>query len=330
MSTPLATVVVATHDGERFLERTLKSVTAQTVGPVQVVVCDDGSTDGTPALLEGWSDRVTVVRQQNQGVSAARNRGASLATGRFLAFLDHDDVWEPELLERQIALLEARPDAGLAYADSWIIDDSDGVHGRRRRWLDYREGDVHADLLLGNFVPLETAVMPTSVFRDLGGFDESLRYLEDYDLFLRLSARHHVAFHAEPLARYRIHEHNLSRHREALLAEWVLVLERLLADGERPAAERARIEGEVGLRAGETAWQAVKRGSVEDARAWMARANGRCPAGVATKVRLVAALLESLPSGLGSVLRGALPRHALYGVRSRRNGASPHGANSQE
>jgi len=320
-STPLATVVVATHNGARFVARTLESLLAQSVGPLQIVVCDDGSSDNTPALLQTFGSDISVVRQQNRGVSAARNRGAALARARHIAFLDHDDVWEPYLLERQLAQLARYPDAGLAYADSWVVDDNDRKHGRRRRWLDYREGDVQADLLLGNFVPLETALMPTAIFRRLGGFNEELRYLEDYDLFLRLSALAPVVFLDQPLARYRIHDSNLSHHREALLAEWVLVLEQLLEQGPRPAAERARIEGQIGLRAGETAWHALRRGDADGARAWLRRARGRCPSGVSTRVRLLHALVAGMPAGLSGSLRRLLPRHVLYGVRLGRGAA---------
>ena len=314
---PRATVVVATHNGQAFLERTLASVLAQTLQPIQVVVCDDGSTDGTPELLERWVDRVTVLRQHNRGVSAARNHGARLARGPYLAFLDHDDVWEPGLLERQTATLAARPECGLVYADSWIIDDADRVHGTRARFLDYREGDVFAELLRGNFIPIETAVMPTAVFRALGGFDERLRFLEDYELYLRLAARHPVAFQPEPLARYRIHEHNLSHQRRALLEEWVAVLETLLLDPGRPAEQRALLAGEVATRAGEVAWQALKAGDLEGADAWLARAGERCPARLHMRVALGRAVLGAVPRPLAELARRALPRLSLYGVRGR-------------
>lgn len=318
MSTPLATVVIATHNGEAFLEATLQSVMAQSVGPLQVLVCDDGSSDGTPEMLARWSGRLSVITQQNRGVSAARNAGAARARAPFIAFLDHDDLWEPQLMERQLAALAARPDCALAYADSWIIDDSGARHGRRGQFLDYRAGNVHLDLLAGNFIPIETTVMPTAVFRALGGFRSDLCFLEDYELFLRLSQRWPVTFSAEPLARYRIHSSNLSLRREALLAEWVDLLDELQAQPDRASAERARISGERARRAGEVAWAAARRGDVGAALAWLSRAGPRCPAPLATKVRLLAGLLTHLPAPLARAALRSLPRNALYGVGGRR------------
>jgi len=308
-------VVVATFNGQRWISDTLQSVLAQTWPDVQVIVCDDGSTDGTGELLDRFDDRVEVLHQDNAGVSAARNHGARLATGSWLAFLDHDDLWEPDMLERQVASLAARPDAGLAYADSHIIDDHGLLHGRRSGWLDFREGDVHAELLLGNFITIETMVMRTDLFHELGGFDESLHFLEDYELFLRIAASRPVVFQPEPVARYRIHESNLSRQHEALLGEWVEVLERLgRGNGRRPLAEQALIDGERARRAGEAAWAALRRGDVPAADAWIARAGDRCPAPLYSKLITWRALMAGLPAPLSRGLRRILPRRRMYGV----------------
>jgi glycosyltransferase involved in cell wall biosynthesis len=308
-------VVVATYNGQRWISDTLQSVLVQTWPDVQIIVCDDGSTDGTRELLDRFDERIEVLLQDNAGVSAARNHGAQLATGRWLAFLDHDDLWEPDMLERQVTALAARPDAELVYADSHIIDDHSVVHGQRSSWLDFREGDVQAELLLGNFITIETVVMRTACFRKLGGFDESLRYLEDYELFLRISARGPVVFQPEPVARYRIHGSNLSRQHEALLGEWVEVLERLgSGNGRRPVAEQALIEGERARRAGEVAWAALRRGDVAAADAWIARAGERCPAALHRKLITWRALMVGLPAPLSRSLRRLLPRRRLYGV----------------
>lgn len=314
---PLVSVVVATFNGSRWVARTLDSILAQSWAPLEVLVCDDGSTDDTPDVLARYADRVTVLRQENAGVSAARNHGARHARGQWIAFLDHDDLWDADMLERQLAAVAGRPGAGLVFGDSLLIDADGRVLGRRGRYLDYRDGHVLTELLHGNFIPIETAVLPTRVFRELGGFDEDLRYLEDYDLYLRLAARHPVVFQPRPVARYRIHDHNLSHDRESLLAEWVLVLERLLHDPALPAAAHALVTAQRGQRCADAAWQAARRGDAALARRWLADAGRDCPARDRVRVRAAARLVELWPVLARWALSAGLPSRRLYGVKQR-------------
>jgi len=165
------TAIIPTWNGEPFVADAVCSVLEQTRPPSAVVVVDDGSTDGTLERLEEFGDAILVVRQKNQGVSAARNRGAREGTGRHLAFLDQDDFWEPDFVERQLAALESRPECGLVYGDSWIVDAAGHRRGRRSAFLRYAGGWVFDRLLDGNFIPIESMVVRREVFEGLGGFD---------------------------------------------------------------------------------------------------------------------------------------------------------------
>jgi glycosyltransferase involved in cell wall biosynthesis len=312
---PLVSVVIASYNGERFLRDTLESVLAQTWENLEVIVCDDGSSDGTLELLAGFRDRVLVHRQRNRGVSAARNRGACFAQGAYIAFIDHDDLWEPDMLERQVRLLMSRQGAGLVYGDSWIIDQDGRFRGRRESFLNYEDGEVYGSLLRGNFIPIETTVMPTPVFREIGGFDESLRYLEDYELYLRIAARYPVVFQHHPVARYRIHERNLSHDKEALLTEWVTVLDNLLErSGDRAAEERAILERQLARRRAEVAMQILRRGDVEEADGWLVRSREHCPAGLWRRANMVRSIMGSLPEQVRKNALKLLPRRRLYGL----------------
>lgn len=315
MSTSVS-VVIAAHNGERFLVETLDSVLAQDQQNVQVIVVDDGSVDGTPEIIARYADRITSIRQENRGVSAARNRGAVEAAGELIAFLDQDDVWEPGMLSAQVHYLDRHPDSALVYADSWVIDAVGTVRGRRSSYLRYLEGDIFDELLQrGNFIPIETTVMRTRIFRELEGFNESLRYLEDFDLFLRVARKHRIGCQTATLARYRVHDRNLSHQREALLSEWIPILDALGdADGGLRLDEREVVERLRAQRCAELAWHALRRADLPASDGWMERAGSLCPRSWRWRVRAPRVLLGRLPTPWLRRVMSCLPRGRLYGV----------------
>src|SRR5215813_10088973 len=113
MTSPLISCIVPVFNGERYLRETLDSILRQTYQPLEVIVADDGSTDGTAALVASYGPQITYLRQPHAGPAAARNSGLSRAWGEFIAFLDADDLWHPEKLARQMARFRARPDLDL-------------------------------------------------------------------------------------------------------------------------------------------------------------------------------------------------------------------------
>lgn len=321
---PLVSVIVPTFDGEAFVRETLDSVLAQDYAPIEVIVCDDGSKDGTLGILESYGSRITVVRQKNQGVAAARNRAAREARGEFVTFLDHDDVWEQNLLTVLVPLLVARPECGVVYADAWVIDSAGERRGRRGTFLNYAEGQIFDALLHGNFMPVETTVMRTSLFHEVGGCDTSLRYLEDYELCLRLARRTTIGFCPEPLARYRIHERNLSHELEPMLVEWLRVLETLEARvGPLERPQREVVEAERDRLCADLAWRAARRGDVAGSVAWSRRAGPGAPRQKLLQAVVLRTAVRCLPRSLGDALLRRLPRRRLYGVQvAPRNGRS--------
>ena len=310
--------ILATYDGERFVRRTIESVLAQDHADLELVVCDDGSRDGTREVLRSYGDRLVLVEQANAGVSAARNAAAARATGAHLAFVDQDDTWEPDRVSRQLALLEREPDLGFVYADAWIVDGEGNVTGRRRDHLDYRRGHAFDALLEGNFVPIETLLVPAAVFREVGGFDPRVRYVEDWELCLRIARRRPIDYCPEPLARYRIHDTNLSWNMEAILGEYAELLAALPETmPDLDAAERAHVARVVRRRHAELAWYATKRRDFPLAERWLAMARPVRPRGLGLKIALFGGLLRTLPRPLAVRLGHALERRGLFGsVRS--------------
>lgn len=232
---PSVSVVITAYDiPRRFLQEAIESALQQTCPPREVIVVDDGSTLDLSWVSSAYGGRVRYVRQPNGGPASARNLGIRLAQGDCVAFLDGDDVWALDKLERQVAALAREPEAALVYSQEEKIDPD----GRRvRRGSDRAPkpaGRIFLQLFQQSFVGTSSVVARKACVERVGGFDESreLVSVEDYDLWLRLAERYPVAYVDRVLLRYRVHERGISRDIARSYAGERRVLER--------AAQRAR------------------------------------------------------------------------------------------
>ncbi len=200
---PVTGVVIPVYNGAAYIEEALGSVFSQSLAPHEVVVVDDGSTDETEAILERVVDeRLRVVRQENAGPAAARNRGLAEGRSDLVAFLDADDLWEPKKLELQVALLAAHPDIDVVMGMTEGIDLGD---------YEPKAGAFRSSWEARHFLQLGAALFRRSAFAQVGPFDESLRFGEDLDWFLRAAeASVLVHTHSEKVLRYRRHAHNMT------------------------------------------------------------------------------------------------------------------------
>lgn len=210
---PLVSVVVATDRGGSFLAEALTSVAEQTYPRVETVLVDDGST--APAALREITDRfpdVRVLRQDNAGVSVARNYGVSHTSGDLLVFLDDDDRWHPERLARQVAALQRQPAAVLSYCGMRTID----AAGRELVAADQRQvRDVHDVLRRRTGIILPNVMVRRETFLRVGGFHPSFRRAQDLDLVLKVALEGDFVFVEDTLVDYRHHgSNNTRRHRE--------------------------------------------------------------------------------------------------------------------
>jgi glycosyltransferase involved in cell wall biosynthesis len=196
-------VIIPAYNSEAYLTEAIESVLAQTFPGLELIVVDDGSTDGTATVAHRFSDpRVKYHYQPNRGPSAARNRGIRLSVGEFLCFLDADDLLEPAKLEKQLDYLLARPDSEIVFCD-WLSVD---VAGKVIQGFSYQgEGNLFDALLQSNKFPIHAPLVRRRVLDRVGFFDESLMAMEDWDLWLRV-AENDVLFGRidQPLVRYRL------------------------------------------------------------------------------------------------------------------------------
>lgn len=211
MSTPRISVVIPAFNAAGYIAQALESVAAQDMAELEVIVVDDGSSDGTAKVVAEGFPWVTLLRKENGGAGSARNLGVAHARGSHVAFLDADDVWLPGKLHAQWAYLQADPDCHFCCTafEHWIPEDGEAAWVHPRDGADAldpeRSGWVYHLLLLDCFVWTSTVLVERHLLAQVGGFDESLRLGQDYDLWLRIARRSPVHCLATPFARYRHH-----------------------------------------------------------------------------------------------------------------------------
>jgi len=210
MPNPLVSVIIPAYNGELFLAETLRSVLAQDYRPFEVIVVDDGSTDQSAAVAQGFS-KVRYIHQTNQGHAAAKNAGIAVARGEYLAFLDADDLWAVNKLSLQMSRLLECPEIGYTISHRRLLFEP-GVEPPT--WMDARYLSEQPA-----FIP-SALVVRRSVMDAVGHFDRNYWHCNDSDWFFRANdagVRKEIV--REPLLLRRIHAANLSNQRRALLAE---------------------------------------------------------------------------------------------------------------
>ncbi|MEZ5294605.1 MAG: glycosyltransferase family A protein [Vicinamibacterales bacterium] len=217
-------VVIPAFNAAATIGDTLRSVYAQTLPAREVVVVDDGSTDDTARVASTCGAR--VISLPNRGAAAARNVGIANTTAPWIAFLDADDEWVPDKLERQSAGQQGRP---MSYTDAWIVD---GLTERRVSAIaPCPSGAILEALVLNNVITLSSVLVRRDVLAEAGGFPEALRVVHDWPLWLRIAAAHDVQFVGHPLVRYRVSPTGISRNLTIMEPEHLAVIEEAFSDG---------------------------------------------------------------------------------------------------
>ena len=225
MNAFLVSIIIPTYNGSHFIKETIQSVICQTYPNIEIIVIDDGSTDNTPEIVKSINDpRIIYIRQENAGVSMARNHGISISKGDYIAFLDHDDLWLPHKLERQMLLFKENPMIAMVYSDTFIIKDNNFIIGIYSQKIKFFRGTIFKDLFLSCFITILTVVIKKTVFLEVGPF-LPFKICEDYDIFLKCAAKYPIDYIDEPLAKYRVHESNYSKNYETEVSECIEIFD---------------------------------------------------------------------------------------------------------
>ena len=220
---PEISVLVPSYNHAPFVERALRSIFAQRLQPKKLIVIDDGSKDESVEIIERTlSDcpfENEFVARENRGLCATLNEGFAKTGGEFFAYLGSDDIWLPEFLGKQVELLNARPDAVLAFAHAFVIDEADQIIDRTDNWTDFADGDLLPTLLRGIIFSSPGVVYRRAALIE-HGWNENAR-LEDYELYLKLAAEGEFARNREVLCAWRQHGKNVSGDTPLMLDELI-------------------------------------------------------------------------------------------------------------
>ena len=222
-------VVIPTYNCAHLLPQAIESVVRQSHQVSEIIVVDDGSTDQTAECVQPFLSQIRYIRQENRGLAGARNRGIRESKGAVVAFLDADDLWLSDKIERQLPLFNSSPDVALTFTDAHVLSSSGRAMPTFMFGKGAREGHIFDVLLRSSFILPSTAMITRECFNDVGLFDEGLLCVEDLDLWLRISHKYQVKMIPEPLAVWRRQEGSLTTKKVKMGASSIQVYKKWLA-----------------------------------------------------------------------------------------------------
>ena len=217
---PTVSINLCCYNSEKYLRETLQSIINQTYTDWELVIINDGSSDSTESIIFEFKNKgysINYHYQQNKGIGASRNEALKFSHGEYIAFIDHDDTWMPQKLEKQMDLFHANPNLGLVYSDCYFAY-PDGKKVLGSKFFNFRRGHVFKEMLADYFIVLSTTVVRKDLVNEYGGFPH-YTVAEEFALFLKIAKEHSVDFIGEPLVKYTYHEGNASKDLKTNLKE---------------------------------------------------------------------------------------------------------------
>ncbi len=210
---PKVSVIVPAYNSMSYLPETLESVLKQTFTDFELIIVDDGSTDQTPQWVSKLTDsRIRLVRQENKGVTVARNTGIAHAEGEYIALLDHDDLWQTSKLDIQVRCLDESPEVGLVHTWMVLVDEQGRSTGRIM--TSNAQANVPKHLLERNAIASSSVMVRRCCFEDVGVFslNRDLYTVEDWEMWIRIASLYPFAVIRKPLMSWRQHANNGSKN----------------------------------------------------------------------------------------------------------------------
>ena len=212
MSNPLVSIITPVYNGEQYLLAAIESGLAQTYQNFELLIVNDGSIDNSADIIKPFlkDSRVIYIEQKNAGVAAARNTAIKQARGKYVGFLDQDDLWRNNKLEVQVAALEQDESVALVHSRQDYID----LQGNKidYEWITGASGYCFEDMFKKNRIAVLTVLIRKTIIEEIGLFNEQLSVTDDYEMWLRVTLKHPIKYIDEPLAFYRFHDNNVSKN----------------------------------------------------------------------------------------------------------------------
>ena len=226
---PIVSVIIPVYNGEKYISKTLDSVLGQTYNHIEIVIVNDGSLDNSEQVIQQYMSlgNVKYFYQENRGVAAARNYGIQQAAGELIAFVDQDDIWLPDKLEKQIRLMLIDTDLALVHGRIDFINE-DGLRIEPLWSHPEVSGNCFKQMFSGNKIAMLTVLVKKESLVAAGMFDERIAITDDYDIWLKISYANRIGFIDEPIACYRYHGENTSGKVDIFKRNELLVLQNFL------------------------------------------------------------------------------------------------------
>jgi len=251
---PLVTMIVLCYNQSRFVVETLESVKAQTYKHTELIIVDDCSTDDSVAVIDRWLQEnqieCTFIRhQENQGICKSLNDALAVATGKYISMVASDDVWMPDKIARQVAIMESQLETvGVLYSDAFQMDENgqalpDMFIAAHKKLAQMPQGQILDTLLDGNFIPGMTTLIRRSCYHRVGLYDENLPW-EDWDMWMRIARLFSFLYSSSPSAKYRIHNASYSHeNRSRMLKQSFEIGTKQLTLGDLTDKQKSKLTG---------------------------------------------------------------------------------------